>query len=734
MMNNKKTINAILLSIILLVGSLLLANPIIKKLNYGLDLKGGFEVLYLVESLEKDEKITSKETESTYKAIRNRIDTLGVSEPEISIEGDKIRVKLPGVTDEDEARKRLSTPAVLTFRNTKNELLMNANVLSTPGASLDYDRKTGKPVVALNIEDNDTFYRITKSVSETDDKLITIWLDFEEGDSYADGECGRDGNKKCISAATVAEGFATNNVIIQGNFTEEEAKELVDLINSGSLPTKLTEISTKTVDASFGTETLTNVGIAGIITLIIIILIMLIFYRISGLISSICLITYTIIVFLLFNLIDGVLTLTGIAALILGIGMAIDGSVITLEKIKEELSNGKTLKEAYKDGNKRSLVSLIDANITTFIAALVLFVLGESNVKGFATMLMLTIIVTAFVMIILNRLIMKNIILSKLFEKKEKLLLGKIKKIETKNYLKISKFNISIVLIIIIIGFTTLLLNGLNLGIDFKGGSTITLKSEEIINYNEIKEILHNYKIVETQKINDNETYIKLEKTLEENEIKALKLNFDELNYKSDIAVISNIVKKDLTKNAIKSLLIASIAILIYISIRFTNRYAISSIIAILSDVLVTISIFSIFRIEVNFIFVAGILTIIGYSINDTIVVFDMVRDKLKQAKKINEETITNSVKESISLSLKRNTITSITTLTAVIVLLLIGTNGVKEFNITVLIGLTAGTFSSLFIAPYIWSKLEIYRLKNPKKDEKEETETKEKLIKGINS
>ena len=186
-MKNKKTINAIIISIILLIGSLLLANPIIKKLNYGLDLKGGFEVLYLVESLEENGTITAKETESTYKAIRNRIDTLGVSEPEISIEGDKIRVKLPGVTDEEEARKRLSTPAVLTFRNTNNELLMTANVLGTPGASLDYDSKTKRPVVALNIKDNDTFYRITKNVSESNDQLITIWLDFEEGDTYVAG-------------------------------------------------------------------------------------------------------------------------------------------------------------------------------------------------------------------------------------------------------------------------------------------------------------------------------------------------------------------------------------------------------------------------------------------------------------------------------------------------------------------------------------------------------------------
>lgn len=733
-MKNKKLLTSISICLILLIGSLLLISPVIKNMNFGLDLKGGFEVLYLVESLDSDGKITSKETEDTYKSIRNRIDTLGVSEPEITIEGNKIRVKLPGVTDEEAARKRLSTPAVLTFRNTNNEEIMNGSVLDTPGAKLDYDKSTGRPVVALNIKDNDTFYRATKKISESTDQLITIWLDYEEGDTYKAEECGREGNKKCISAASVTEGFM-NNVIIQGNFTEKEASELVDLINSGSLPTKLSEISTKTVDASFGKDTLKNVGIAGIITISIIILLMVIVYRISGLISGICLLAYTIIVFILFNGIDGVLTLTGIAALILGIGMAIDSSVITLEKIKEELSNGKNLENAYKDGNKRSIVSLIDANITTFIAALILFIFGESSVKGFATMLMLTIIVTAIAMILLNRIIMTKIIKSKTFEKKEKLFIGNYKKTEPKNFDKISKINISVICIIIICGIIFTFINGINLGIDFKGGSTISIKSEEKIDNSLIKEKLKNYNITENENISEFETYFKLENTLKENEIKELKKELDSLNCKSDISVISNIVKKDLTKNAIKSLIIASVAILIYIAFRFTSRFAIASIIAILSDLLVTMAVFAILKIEINFIFVAGILTIIGYSINDTIVVFDMIRDKLNKEKKITEETVKNTLKESISLSLKRNIITSATTLTAVIVLLIMNASGVKEFNITVLIGLLAGTFSSLFVAPFIWQKLEIQRIRNPKEDKNDnEPEIKEKLIKGINS
>ena len=717
------------ITLVVLLLSIVLTLTFSKKINYGLDLKGGFEVLYLVESLD-GEDVTEDDVKATYKSITKRIDTLGVSEPEIIIEGDKIRVKLPGVKDENEARERLTTPAVLTFRNTSNEVLMTSSVLGTPGASLDYDNKTGKPVVALSIKDKDTFYRVTKSVSESTDQMITIWLDYKEGDDYSTAKCG-ESTSNCISAATVKEAFSSN-VVIQGNFSTEEANLLVDLINSGSLPTKLTEISTKTVDASYGSNTLALIAKAGIITFIIIALLMIFFYRLSGLISVISLALYISLVFLFYTLIDGVLTLTGIAALILGIGMAVDSSIITLEKIKEEVSSGKSLKNAYTDGNKRSLVSLIDANLTTFIAALVLFIFGESSVKGFATMLMLTIIVTAISMVLVNRFVLSYFINTGKFDNKINLFLGKCKKSKVRNITKYAKYNIAVVVLIIITGVIMLFTKGLNLGVDFKGGSAITVKSSEVINVNEIKEVLKSYNINEETKVSDKEYFIKIDESLNSEEIKEIKTDLLRKDMDTDISSISNVVKKDLTKNAIKSLLYASIAILIYIGVRFTYNFSISSIIAILSDVLVTISLFLIFRIEVNFIFVAGILTIIGYSINNTIVVFDMIRDNLSKTKKINEETIKEVVNYSASVTLRRNILTSVTTLSAIIVLLLMNTTGVKEFNLTILFGLTFGTFSSLFIAPFIWEKLEIHRIKHPKVN-KDDNEPEELIIKGIN-
>lgn len=725
----KKLSKGILYTLIIFVISIILILVFSKKINYGLDLKGGFEVLYLVENLDGSD-VSESDIKATYKSINKRIDTLGVSEPEIVIEGDKIRVKLPGVKDESEARDRLTTPAVLTFRNTSNEELMTSSVLSTPGASLDYNSKTGKAVVALSIKDKDTFYRVTKSVSESSDQLITIWLDYKEGDSYETAKCGESGSN-CISAATVKEGF-TNNVVIEGNFTEEEASLLVDLINSGSLPTKLSEVSTKSVDASYGSNTLDLIAKAGIITFVIITIIMMYFYRISGLISSVNLLLYISLVFLFYTLIDGVLTLTGIAALILGIGMAVDSSIITLEKIKEEVSNGKSLKSAYIDGNKRSLVSLIDANLTTFIAAFVLFMFGESSVKGFATMLILTIIVTGISMVFINRIVLSLYINSGKFDSKATLFLGKCKKSNVKKITKYSIYNITVVLIIIVTGIVMLFTKGIKLGVDFKGGSAITLKSSEVINIDEVKDVLSSYTINEESKISEYEYFLKTSESMDSDEIKAVKASLETIGVDSDISSISNIVKKDLTKNALKSLVYASIAILIYIALRFTFNYSISSIIAIVSDVLVTISLFIIFRIEINFIFIAGILTIIGYSINNTIVVFDMIRDNLKNKKKIDESVIKEVVNYSTSITLRRNILTSVTTLSAIIVLLLMNTTGVKEFNLTILFGLVFGTFSSLFIAPYIWEKLEIHNIRHPK-DKTEDKEVEELIIKGIN-
>ena len=357
--------------VIMILTCLISFNPLLDAINYGLDLQGGFEVLYEVSSLDEDKDIDSDMVNNTYKSLLKRIDILGVSEPEITIEGDnRIRVRLAGITNKEEAREVLSSTASLTFRDTSNHLLMTSDVLGG-NAKVTRDQY-GKPAVSLSIKDKDTFYDVTSKVSKMENNMIVIWLDYEAGvDSYSKEKniCGSLGNSRCLSAATVSQGFSSD-VIIQGNFSSEEASSLVELINSGALPTKLEEISSRTVEASFGMNSLNKTLIAGAIGISIVILLMIVIYRFGGFIASIGVLLYTILTFLIFYLINGVLTLPGIAAILLGIGMAVDSNVIIFERIKDQLKIGVGLKEAYKIGNNESLTSVIDANITTMIVAI----------------------------------------------------------------------------------------------------------------------------------------------------------------------------------------------------------------------------------------------------------------------------------------------------------------------------------------------------------------------------
>ena len=266
-MKNKKRFKFLIFYFIVITVLICLCFPgLFKNLKFGLDLQGGFEVLYKVESI-NGEVVTNDMVTNTYKTMLKRIDGLGVSEPVITVEGeDKIRVQLAGVTDIEQARTILSKAANLTFRDTKNNLLMNSDVLVSGGAKVSQDQK-GLPAVSLSINNKDEFYKVTKAISESEDNRIVIWLDFDEQtDSFEkeQAKCGSLSSSRCLSVAGVSQGFSSD-VIIQGNFSKEEVTSLVELINSGSLPTKLTEISSKTVDASFGANTLQKTFIAGLI-------------------------------------------------------------------------------------------------------------------------------------------------------------------------------------------------------------------------------------------------------------------------------------------------------------------------------------------------------------------------------------------------------------------------------------------------------------------------------------
>ena len=720
--------------------------PLLNITHYGLDLQGGFEILYQVESLD-GKKLDNDMLYSTYKAIGKRIDILGVSEPEISIEGnDRIRIKLAGVTNADDARKMIASTATLSFRDYNDNLLMTSEVLG--GSAKETTDTMGRPAVSLSIKDTSTFYDVTKKVSTMTNNIIVIWLDYDETtDSYVKerGLCGSS-TSHCLSAATVDRGFASD-VIISGNFTKKEAKTLVDLINSGALPTKLTELSSHTVEASFGELSLSKTLVAGLIGIVLVMILMVVIYKFCGLVASFGITLYTILSFLIFYLINGVLTLPGIAALLLGIGMAVDASIISFERIKENILIGKSIDKSFDLGNKNSFSSIVDANITTIIAAVILFILGDSSIRGFATMLIINVLVTIFVMVFLTKVIIKYFVKTKVFDNKPYLFIGvKKNKIEKSSEIKIpyekinivktKKYSYLLTIMLIIVMSGLFIYRGINLGIDFSGGTSISINTKDTnTDLNTIKKDLTSYHII-GESTNNDIISIDIKETLNEEEIKNLgnKLQSD-YNVDTEIYAVSNIVKQELVKNAIKSLIFASIGIVIYVSIRFKFNYAVAAIIALIHDVLMVFLFFGATHLKITSIFIAALLTIIGYSINDTIVTFDMVREnyKNKYKNKCTDEELEDLVNISVRRTLYRTILTTITTIVPVICLMVFGSHEIMNFNIALLVGFIVGVYSSIFISNNIWLYLEKRRIHKPIKEDKDLDDINELKIKGIN-
>lgn len=753
---NRKLISYLLILIVIVVSTTSMFKPLFNNISYGLDLKGGFEVLYEASSLDGKE-VNREMITNTYKTILKRIDVLGVSEPDVIIEGsNRIRVKLAGVTNKEEAREILSKTASLTFRDTADNLLMTSEVLTGGMARLTSDQY-GLPAVMLTISDRETFFKVTNTVKDMTDNRIVIWLDFEEGITSFEAEafrCGSLTDSKCLSAASVSQAFASN-VIIQGNFTREEASNLVELINSGSIPTKLEEISSRTVGSVFGENALNKTLLAGAIGISLIILLMTLLYHFCGLIAGIGIVIYTFAVFVIFWLIGGVLTLPGIASLVLGIGMAIDACVISFERIKEEIKKGRTLIGSFVEGYKKSLSSIIDANITTFIVAIIMFIFGESSVKGFATMLMINIIMTIIIMVVIIRYVLKLFVKTNFFEQKSylfikvkaKMIVKLTSKTKVNNQLTYQKFNFVkkykffflLSSLIITVGIISVLTMNLNLSVDFKGGTYITLISDNKIESSEIKTDINNfdYQYSDIDNINNKTVYIKLDEVLEREEIQTLDHYFKEkYNAESEVGVISNIVKKELTLNALYSILAAAIGMILYVSIRFKFTYALAALIALFHDVLIVVALFSLLRIEISVIFIAAILTIIGYSINDTVVIFDRIRENINnyfKEKKPSDDDLTNVVNTSLSENLRRTLYTTTTTLLPVICLILFGTFEIFNFNIALFIGLIIGTYSSIFLSSQIWYLLEKNNITINLNKYNIEDELDEIEIKGIN-
>lgn len=714
--------------IVILIGSVmgLTTKNILSNIKLGLDLQGGFEVLYEVKPLDKKQKVDRAMLSSTAEALDKRINVLGVSEPNIQIEGeDRIRVQLAGVEDQNKAREILSTEAHLSFRDVDDKIMMDGSDLVEGGAKQTFD-ESGRPSVSLQLKSADKFRKVTEEIvgKGAPNNLLIIWLDFEEDvDSFVE-EIGKP-DPKFLSAPKVDTVFNQNSVSITGSFTVEEATTLANLLNAGALPVELDEVYSTSVGAQFGEQALDKTIFAGIIGIVFIFIFMIAYYRFPGFIATITLSVYIYLILLVFDWMNGVLTLPGIAALILGVGMAVDANILTYERIKEEIKVGKSIQSAFKAGNKNSLATILDANITTLIAATVLFIYGTSSVKGFATMLIVSILVSFITAVYGTRIFLGLWVNSKIFNKKPKFIRvnpSEIKslsenydtldlptKFDRFDFVKHRKKFFTFSVVSILVGLILLLTLRLNLGIDFSSGTRIDVLANEPITAEAVQEDLDYLKIKTSDIVisgNDKEIgVVRYKGVLTKDEIASLKSYFnDKYGHEPSVSTVSPTVGKELAKNAFIAVLYASIGIIMYVTIRFELAMAVPAVIALLHDAFFIIALFSIVRLEVDLTFIAAVLTIIGYSINDTIVTFDRMRENLRKKKRIRtDKDLADIVNTSIRQTLTRSINTVLTVIVAVIALLIFGSESIRSFSLALLVGLVAGTYSSLFIAAQLW-------------------------------
>ncbi|MEH7236155.1 protein translocase subunit SecDF [Bacillus sp. JJ1562] len=732
--------------IVLLFGALIGLNgtDTAKNIKLGLDLQGGFEILYEVTPAKEGDVIDREALVSTVNALTNRVDVLGVNEPNIQIEGkDRVRVQLAGVEDQDKIREILSTQAKLTFRDVNDNVLLDGSQLAQNGAKQAFDQ-LGKPAVSLTVKNADDLKNATQKVlDQAPNNLMVIWLDFEEGVDSFEAESNKP-NPKYLSAAGVDQVFNTKTVSIEGgNFTVESANELASLLNSGALPVDLTEIYSTSVGAKFGEQALDQTVFAGAIGIFLVLLFMVVYYRFPGFIAAVTLSIFVYLNLLVFDWMNAVLTLPGIAALILGVGMAVDANIITYERIKEEIKSGKSILSAFRTGSKNSFLTIFDANITTILAGVVLFIFGTSAVKGFATMLIVSILLSFLTAVYGSRLLLGLWVNSKFLNKKPSWFGVKQSQIrnladaDEEGYFPTrfdrfdfakhkNKFFIASGLMVAV-GIVVLVIFRLNLGIDFVAGTRMDVLADHPISQEELTEELSKLNLEAKEIVisgNNNEIGVaRFADELSKNEVNEVKAHFHDL-YGADpnVSTVSPTVGKELARNAVIASLIAMLGIIIYVAFRFEWLMGLAAIVALVHDAFFMIAFFSVTRLEVDVTFIAAILTIIGYSINDTIVTFDRIRELLKKKKRIKTyEDLASVVNMGLRQTLNRSVNTAITVLFTSFALLLFGGQAITNFSFALTIGLVAGMYSSIFIAAQLWL---VWKTKQITKQQTVKTET----------
>lgn len=689
-----------------------MAYPPQEKVKLGLDLKGGMHLILKVDIDKVPQEVRHDATDRAIEIIRNRIDQFGVSEPLIQKQGkDHIVVQLPGITDRDRALQIIKQTAHLEFRLVSEEVeKLKAALEGNVPAGYELKYLDNKPLLLEKepslMGDSLVDARVEWSTMQIN-PFVSFSLNPPGARRFARITKNNIGKRLAIvldgklkSAPVIQSEIPAGRGQITGRFSEDECADLALVLRTGALPAPIQVEEERTVGAALGGDSIEK-GVRSIIAgAILVLLFMCGYYLWAGLIANfaLCLNLVIILGVLSYPPLGAALTLPGIAGIVLTIGMAVDANVLIFERIREELKLGKTLRLAISSGYQKAFLTILDANVTTLIVAFILFQFGTGPVKGFATTLTIGILASMFTALVLSRLIFDVLSLS-----------GALKRLPMFQLVKNPRFNFIgkrksayfISLFLIAVGIVSLGARGReNLGIDFSGGSLQEFRFEKAVSADQIRGALKEINLRDSpiQQYKDKrDILVRTYADTSDRIIDKFKADFPENRFQIlRVEKVGPAVGKDLAGKAVKALAIALVCICIYISLRFEFRFAIAAIVALFHDVLITAGALSLAGREFSVPVIAALLTVVGYSINDTIVVFDRIREDIRLMRRTGYQEIINL---SINQTLGRTLLTSLTTLLVVGALFFLGGAVINDFAFVLLVGVIVGTYSSIFVA-----------------------------------
>ena len=702
-----------------------------KNIKLGLDLEGGVSITYQV----KGDKPSSEDMSDTIYKLQKRVEQYS-TEASVYQEGDdRISIEIPGVQNADEVLNELGQPGTLYFiAQTDSEGNQNYSYVSSTGdtgtdwqlnKSIEELEADGSIVLTGNDVKNATAESRTDQDTKKNQSVVSLSFTkdgtekFAEATkkAYAAGESiGIYYDGAFVSVPNVQSVISDGQAQITGMDSFEEAEQLASTIRIGGLNLQLEELRSNVVGAQLGQEAISTSLLAGAIGLAIVFVFMCIVYLLPGFASGLALLIYTELVVICLNAFDITLTLPGIAGIILGIGMAVDANVIIFARVREEISAGHQVKAALKNGFHKAMSAIIDGNVTTIIAAIVLWWRGSGTVKGFAQTLALGIILSMFTALVITRLIIYAFYAVGIRDQK---FYGKVRPERSPiNFLGKKKvfFAISIAAMLIGLGFGVFNHSqgkgAMNYSLEFKGGTATTVTFDKEYSLDEIDkdivpliEDVTGDKNVQVQKVQNSDQVIFKTQTLDLSKREAFNSMMQEKFGVAETDItsenISSTVSSEMRSDAVTAVIMATICMLLYIWFRFKNiRFAGSAVLALIHDVLIVISFYAIARVSVGNTFIACILTIVGYSINATIVIFDRIREELKRNKK---EELSETVNRSITETLTRSIYTTFTTFVMVAVLYILGVSSIREFALPLMVGVAWGAYSSVCITGALW-------------------------------